>query len=98
MAARQLSTEEKIKRLDAQIDAYKEKMNAYVANTKAKIKTLEEEKSALESELKNERLNTLDETVMKLGYSLDEVVAILSEKATQTKENVSEEETVTEKE
>lgn len=98
MAARQLSTKEKIKRLDAQIDAYKEKMNAYVANTKAKIKTLEEEKSALESELKNERLNTLDETVMKLGYSLDEVIAILSEKATQTKENVSEEETVSEKE
>lgn len=92
MAARQLSTEEKIKRLDAQIDAYKEKMNAYVTNTKAKIKTLEEEKSALESELKNERLNTLDETVMKLGYSLDDVIAILSEKATQTKENVSEEE------
>ena len=92
MAARQLSTEEKIKRLDAQIDAYKEKMNAYVTNTKAKIKTLEEEKSDLESELKNERLNTLDETVMKLGYSLDEVIAILSEKATQTKENVSEEE------
>lgn len=98
MAARQLSTKEKIKRLDAQIDAYKEKMNAYVANTKAKIKTLEEEKSALESELKNERLNTLDETVMKLGYSLDEVIAILSEKATQTKENVFEEETASEKE